>query len=153
MDEKCRVKDEELTEFFYGESSDPGLEAHAAGCRECSRRLEGMKKVTDIINSSRRELPREAWDIHTASVMKKIRAARQIKMPSFISGLFANRLVLTGAAAFAAVLFVAGAGFMYSAKTSAHDRDRAITERMEMFENMEVLERLDFYSNLAGERE
>lgn len=73
-------------------------------------------------------------------------------MPSFLKGLFANRLVLTGAAAFAAVLLVAGAGFIYSARTSAQDRDRAITEKIELFENMEVLERLDFYSTMAGEK-
>lgn len=152
MPEKCRIKDEELVELFYGESSDPGLEAHAALCPECSRKIAGFKTVTGIIESSRKELPREAWDLHAAGVMSKIRKSRQIriKMPSFLKTLFANRFVVTGAAAFAAVMFVAGAGFIFTQKSNVYDRDRAVLERVEMFENMEVLERLEFYSRIAG---
>ncbi len=153
MAEKCRIKDEELIELFYGESSDPGLEVHAAACAECARKLAGMKAVTGVIESSRMELPREAWDLHTRGVMARIKKSRQlkIKMPSFIKSLFASRLVLTGAAAFAAVVFVAGAGLLFNQKTKVYDRDRAVLERIEMFENMEVLERLDFYSRIAGD--
>jgi len=144
---------EEILDFVCGEIADADkkqeIEEHIKSCAQCAAVEKEYRAVTDAANTLSVDFSEDIWKMQRDSIIRRLRKTESVfdKIRVFAAGLFEIKKI---GVAFLLVLFIgAGATVYKHNKTLA--RDKAITEKMEFFENMEIIERLEFYEKVAEE--
>ena len=154
MKNKCDSLEEKIIEFVYGEA-EPGTEeeikAHLDSCEGCKRKVAGYKKVAERAGSIKVDFSDDIWRMQRESIIRRVRKEKDAGVLGWLGkavrGLFEARKL---SFALAVLLLIAvGAGIQNYKKNEMLARDKAITEKFELYENLEILERLDFYAEVS----
>ncbi|HDQ26374.1 MAG TPA: hypothetical protein ENN43_06490 [bacterium] len=152
MSDKCGFPRDRLMEYVYSgteEAKDIAeIEAHIKGCAGCAEKAAGYKSAIKAYSEIKVDFSEDVWDIQRQEIIRKIRKERKdpfaavLKVFSFVFG--HKKLGF-------ALLLVALAGVWagHYRNQAALQRDRVMIEKVDVLENMEILERLDFYRDLA----
>jgi anti-sigma factor RsiW len=150
MEGKCGMIKDTIIEYIYGEL-EPGkralFEAHLKECPECAKLAAGYAKVREAFEKVRPEMTQEDFDFHRENTVAKINEPQ----PGIIDRIKSFLTVQKLAYAMAVLLLVAagaGTGY-YTSYTGKLAKEKAIAEKMDMLENMEIIERLDFYKQMS----
>ena len=148
---KCGIKNEMLVDYVYGETG-PGtglaaLESHISGCPECRAEIEKLKAVSKAAASIKVDFSEDIWTMQRSAILKKLKKneKKRVNLPGFFRGLFPAGAILTAAM----ILIVAGAGLTYFYHSKSVEQQRTLAEKSEMLQNLDIIERLDFYEKIS----
>jgi|GEM_PF-1861758 len=149
----CAKVKELLVDYAYNESAREDrqfVESHIERCALCAEELEGIKKTASAASSMKAELPEHMWDMHLNGIMKRLnKPAKKVFAFNLKFGFNIRPL----AAGFAGLLMIAAgtlAYFGYFNKSMPSDsRETEMAESLDMMQNMEIIERLEFYKTMT----
>jgi anti-sigma factor RsiW len=148
---KCGIKEETLVDYLYGEIGPGGekdsLEEHIRACPECRAEIKKLEALRAAAESMKVDFSPDIWDMHRASVMKGLKKIGKRK--NFISGLFGAHVPARALLAAALIVLLAGAGVTYFYHVKAEEQQKVFAEKAEMLQNLDVIERLDFYEKIS----
>lgn len=160
MKKECGFYDDKLLEFSFGElDAEPELkkkvEEHLAICIECWEKVDGYRKTSATAAAAMKvDFSDEVWEMQRREIIKratyKVDVLAEIR--NFITGLLTTRKLATG---FALLVFLAvgsGAGYNYFKYAEKLKSERVMISKVDMLENIEIIERLDFYKKMAETR-
>lgn len=150
----CGNMEQDLVLYYYGELDDPQkirLKTHMENCAGCRRYLEEMQSILPLTEKVD-EPPQMFWDNYTREMKQRL-ATVQERQPWWRGLLASFQPWAVPAVAAAAVVVLAltltfGKGFWR--KQEAPPDDEAlmevlpVAENLEFFQNMEVLDAMDF---------
>jgi anti-sigma factor RsiW len=148
---KCGIKSETLVDYIYGEIEPGGdingLEAHISGCPGCRAELERLRAVREAGASLKVDFSADVWNMQRSAIMKELKKKKKTGMDvfEFLRGKFPAGAILAAAL----ILMVAGAVITFFYHAKAVEQQRTFAEKSEMLQNLDVIERLDFYEKIS----
>jgi anti-sigma factor RsiW len=158
MKKECEFYDDKLLEYACGELT-PGLEKkvseHTAICVDCWKKVDGYKKASQVAASAMKvDFSDEIWEMQRREIIKRVTYRVNIwkELVKFLVKSFSTRKLAAGFALF--ILLAAGgaAGFKYFQHEKVLEAQMTITNKIDMFENMAIIERLDFYTKMSDRK-
>ena len=157
MKKECEFFSGKLLEFAMGElEAEPELkkkiEEHVSICTDCWKKVDGYRKAGETAASVMKvDFSDDVWEMQRKEIIRKVTQKPDVAgaVRKFLTGLLTvNRL----AAGFALVLMLATgtvAGLKYHDYAEKLKAERVMISKVDMLENMEIIERLDFYKKLS----
>ncbi len=156
---RCNKARKDLTAFLDGELDEKtraGIEAHLAGCSACRWEREALEKVRDAMESV--EAPTLGFPVSAEAILDRARAGsrasgskqregRGWRVLDLPVGLRPGVAVATGVLLVAAVW---GISFLRSVPLPT-DQDVLMVEKMELFENLDLIRHLSLLEGLEPE--
>ncbi len=149
---KCGVDNSLLADYIYGEIEDASkvkeLEGHIKGCAECAKETDALRAVLKASKLSRVNFSEEVWSMQRQDILRKVRQSKPTPV-SFMKaffGLFSFKKL--GLAVL--IVVMAGVGTQYFRYVKSVEQQKAIAEKMELLQNLAIIERLDFYEKISG---
>ncbi|GEM_PF-5427820 len=145
----CKFVEENMIEYIYEESLDPeilaGIKEHLKLCFKCRERVDAYMKIKESAKKIVVNFPEEVWDLHRQEIKKKITKISIVDdIKEKIFSIFnIKKLVF----AFLVLLFVF-AGFEFVKINQEKVKYKSIIENMELFENISLIEQIDFYAKI-----
>ncbi len=148
--DKCKNTKERIIEYIYGEmdiAGKAGFEAHLKECPDCGKLVLSYAKVRDAYAKAEVRLSDSAWQAQLVGIKLKLAENK----PTLIEKMKAFLSVKKLSFAMAIMLMVAGAGTGIYTSEKLRTQDRTIAEKMEMLENLDIIERFDFYKQVSDD--
>lgn len=147
----CAKIKELLPDYAYGETGKDDtafIQAHIAKCGECLAELDKIKKIAQAASGLKAELPQHMWDMHLKGIISRLDepVKKGFALPAWLN----VRVLAAGFAVF--MMLVAGTFtyFGYFKKAlPVKGTETEMAESLDMFENMEIIERLEFYKTMT----
>lgn len=155
MKKECEFYNDKLLEHAYGELT-PDLEKkvseHIGICVDCWKKADGYKKASKVAAAAMQvDFSGEVWEMQRREIIKRATYRVNIwkEAVKFLVDIFSGRRLAAGLALF--ILLAAGgvAGFKYFQHEKVLEAQMTITNKIDMFDNMPIIERLDFYSKMS----
>jgi anti-sigma factor RsiW len=157
MKKECEFFDDKLLEYALGElEAEPELkkkiEEHTGICTDCWKKVDGYKSTAAAAATAMKvELSEDAWELQRKEIIK--RATYRVDVPAeirkFLLNLLTTRKLATGFALFIVLAAGAGAGIKYYNYSKQLQAERTMITKVDMLENIEIIERLDFYKKMS----
>ena len=149
---KCWTKSELLVDYIYGELDDRAkaheVEDHIKTCPECAREAAELEAVLKAAKANTVDFSEDIWAMQRQNITRKIRKAAA-PAGSFLK-LLRTAFGVKVLSAAAAILVMAGVGTVYyRAVIMPKAEQPAISEKIELLQNLEIIERLDFYEKMS----
>lgn len=156
MKKECEFFSGKLLEYVYNElDAEPALkkkiEEHIAICTDCWKKVEDFRATSAAAaDSMKPEFSEEVWEMQRRQIIKRIKHRVDVaaEIRKFLKNILTTRKLAAGLALFIMLAAGAGAGFTYYRHQEQLRTERIITAKIDMFENMGVIERLDFYKKM-----
>jgi anti-sigma factor RsiW len=148
---KCGIKEETLVDYLYGEivpgKEKEALEAHIRSCPECGAGIKKLEALQAAAVSMKVEFSPDIWEMHRAAVIKRLK--KKEKQGGFAYGFFRTRVPARALWAAALIVLLAGAGVTYYYHVKSEEQQKVFAEKSELLQNLDVIERLDFYEKIS----
>lgn len=157
--EACEQFEEDLVLYYYGELAareHSAVTDHVQSCEPCRLYLKEMESILPLMITPD-EPPQAFWDDYSRELRHKLTAAQRGKswwqnLMSFLQP-WAIPAYATAAVAVLALTLTFGKGFWGSKEAPQEDEAfmeiLPAAENLEFFENMEVLDTMDFLEDLG----
>jgi hypothetical protein len=149
MKKECAETRANLVEYLYNETGDKDMlariKAHLHGCGECSAELEKFKKIELAAKGMKVEFPDAVWDMHRKGILAGLARTKKKNL------VFDFRFDIKRAGiALALVLIIVGVLTQFGNITKfIAQRTPSLMDDVDMVQNIEIIERLDFYKKLS----
>jgi hypothetical protein len=149
MKKECAETRANLVEYLYDEAGDEGMrervKTHLRGCGDCSAELEKLKKIESAAKGMKVEFPDAVWDMHRKGILAGL---ARTKRKDFIFDLHFD--IKRAGIALALVLIIIGVLTQFGNITKfIAQRTPSVMDDVDMVQNIEIIERLDFYKKLS----
>jgi hypothetical protein len=156
MKKECEFFSDKLLEYAFNElDGEPELkkkiEEHTAICTDCWNKVDGYRKTSAAAAAAMKpEFSEDVWEMQRRQIIKRVTHKVDViaEARKFLKNVLTTRKLAAGFALFVALAAGAGAGFTYYSHEEKLREERVITAKIDMFENMGVIERLDFYKKM-----
>ena len=151
MKKECQINSELLVDYVYGEITDvkkqSEVESHIKTCASCAAEVKKLKMVIEASKLNEVKFSSDIWAIHKEGILKKLKKADnpiQYLRERF-HAIFDFKVL--GVATL--ILLMTGVGIQYYKVIKVSQNQKAIAEQMELLQNFEIIERLDFYQKVS----
>jgi hypothetical protein len=148
---KCTISSGTLVDYIYGEIDDVSklheIELHIKSCPDCLMEIGRLEAVKKAAEANRVDFPEEIWSVQRQNILRKIRTDAPAKK-SF-GGIFHGIFDVKKLSLAALIIIMAGIGTQYYRNVKILDEQKAMADKMELLQNMEIIERLDFYEKMS----
>ncbi len=147
----CGVSSEALAEYIFGEmepSEASRIAGHIKECSACREEIKKLSAVSEAVKSIEVDFSGDIWDMQRASIIRKLE--KKEKQNVSIFRVFSPGFMLKTAGAAALIFILAAAGFKAFDYIKTVESRQAIAGNTEMLQNLEILERLDFYEKISA---
>ena len=151
MKKQCGITNELLVDYIYGEIEDASkaesLAAHIKVCASCAAEVDELNLVKKASGNAGINFSADIWAVHRQGVLRKLEKHENVflKMKEAFFAAFSFKVL--GLAAL--VLLMGGVGIRYYSVLKVTQEQKAIAEQMELLQNFEIIERLDFYEKIS----
>jgi hypothetical protein len=160
MKKECMFFDDKLLEYALAElDTEPELKAkiegHTSICMDCWKKVDAYKKTSAAAAAAMKvDLSEEVWEVQRKEIIKRVtyRVDVLAEIRKYILKMLTTRKLAAGFALFMFLAAGAGAGFRYFEYSEKLKSERVMISRVDMLENIEIIERLDFYKKMAEKR-
>lgn len=151
MKKQCPVTNETLADYVYGEIEDASkkseIEGHIKNCRECADETARLNLIKKAAKNADIDFSPDIWAVHSRGVLHKF-ARQENAFLKFKEAFFsAFDVKVLGLAAL--ILLLTGVGLQYYKVFKVIQDRKAMAEQMELLQNFEIIERLDFYEKIS----
>jgi hypothetical protein len=151
MKNVCPVSNELLTDYIYDEISDrtklAEIEAHIKSCPECRAELKKLKMVKEAAKANEVDFSADVWAIHKQGILKKLSENDIFLQTAWERFRSIMNIKTLGLAVL--ILLMTGAGIQYCSVLKVSQEKKVIAKQMELLQNYEIIERLDFYEKIS----
>lgn len=151
MKKLCGITNELLVDYIYGEMEEISkvkeLEGHLQSCASCAAEVKELNLVKRAAQNADINFSADIWAVHKQGVLRKLEKRENVflKMKEAFFSTFSFKVL--GLAAL--VLLMSGVGIRYYHVLKVSQEQKAISEQMELLQNFEIIERLDFYEKIS----
>jgi predicted anti-sigma-YlaC factor YlaD len=152
MKRDCGFIQENLLDYVYHELNNAKLkkdiDEHIKECPECVEKVEQYREIESTVKEMKVEFSDSVWELHRRGIHEKLNRKEPgllNNFAAFLKHFFSLRQI--GVALL--VLLLAGVGTQYFRGVQSTEDQRIVTEQMDMFQNMEIIERLEFYTQIS----
>jgi len=157
MKKECEFFREKLRDYAMGGlESEPELvrkiSEHTAICAECWNEADAYKKAMETAASVMRvEFSEDVWEMQRREIIKRVTYRPDIiaGIKKALASFFTTRRLAAGFALALIVAAGAGAAFRHYSYTRELKTEQTVISRLDMLENIEIIERLEFYKKLS----
>jgi anti-sigma factor RsiW len=151
---KCGIKSELLADYIYGEIEDKArlrsLEQHIKDCPDCTREAAELGEILKAAKAARVDFSGDIWSMQRQNIIRKI---RKIKAPGKgLSAVWHALFDIKKLSVAAVILVMVGVGAQYYRYIKASQEQSAIADKLELLQNLEIIERLDFYEKMSNNK-
>ena len=151
MKRLCGITDELLVDYIYEEIEDAAklaeIEAHVKNCALCAAELKQLDLVKKASKNADIDFSGDIWAMHKQGVLRKLAKKENVLMNLRVKVLSVFDFKVLGLAAL--ILMFTGAGMQYYRVVKATQDQKAMAGQMELLQNFEIIERLDFYEKIS----
>lgn len=160
MKKECEFFDDKLLEYALGElDTEPELKKkigeHIGICTDCWKKVDEYRQASAMAASVMKvDFSDDVWAVQRKEIIRRVTYRVDVLevIRKFLVKVMTTRKLAAGFAMLIMLAAGAGAGFKYHAYQENLKAERTMTSRIDMFENMEIIERLDFYKTMNDER-
>jgi|YelNatPaOPRAMG01_1025707.scaffolds.fasta_scaffold15432_6 hypothetical protein len=127
------------------------VKEHIEICPECWKIVDDYKKTNSLITGMLKvNFSEDVWEMERKEIIKRATQKIDIKKEiiKIFKLLFTTRRVLTAAVLTIFLVFCITLGGIQYKKNQELNKEKIIIENIGLLENMELLERLDFYKEI-----
>jgi len=160
MKKECEFFDDKLLEYAFGElDAEPELkkkiEQHTGICTDCWHKVDEYKKASAAAAEAMNvEFSQDAWELQRKEIIKRVTYRPDVpaNIRKFFVNLLTTRKLATGFALMMVLAAGAGAGIKYHNYSKQLQAERTMITKVDMLENIGIIERLDFYKKLSEKK-
>ena len=151
MKKQCGISNELLVDYIYGEMEDAAkvkeLELHLKTCDSCAAEVKGLNLVKKAAHNADINFSADIWAVHKQGILRKLSHKKNVfvSLKEKFFSIFDFKVL--GLAVL--VLLMGGVGIQYYNVLKVSQEQKAIAEQMELLQNFEIIERLDFYQKIS----
>ena len=155
MKKECEYFSDKLMDYAVGELAPEFLarvQEHAGMCTDCWKKVDEYKKAASVAADAMRvDFTDEVWEMQRREIIKKAtyRVNVLAEIGKFIVKAISARKLAAGVALLILLAAGTGAGYMYFKNEQQKQMEKTITNKIDMFDNMALIERLDFYEKMS----
>jgi len=151
MKKECGITNELLVDYIYGEITDAAkgaeIKTHIKTCASCAAEIKQLNLVKKASGNAGINFSADIWGVHRQGILRKLakkeNAFRNLK-EAFFSFFDVKIFGLA-----AVILLMTGAGLQYYRVLKVLQEQKAIAGQMELLQNFDIIERLDFYEKIS----
>jgi anti-sigma factor RsiW len=159
MKKECEFFKGKLIDYALDElDAEPELkkkiEEHTASCTDCWAEVDGYRKTSSLAASVMRvDFSGDVWEMQRKQIIKRVTRRVNVlaEIGKFFTAAFTTRKLAAGFALFIVLAAGVGAGAVYYNNAKQLEKERTITSRIDLLDNMEIIERLDFYKEMSDQ--
>lgn len=157
MKKECAFFDGKLLEYAMDElEAEPELkkkvEEHVSGCADCWKKADGYRRaMRTAAGVMKVDFSDEVWEVQRREIIRRVTHKTDVlrAVREFLGRLLTTRRLAAGFALTLVLAAGAGAGYRYYANARQLHAERTMISKVDMLENMELIERLDFYKKMS----
>lgn len=160
MKKECGFFDDKLLEYSLDElEAEPELkkkiEDHIGICTDCWKKADAYKQTAAAAREAMKvDFSEETWEMQRKEIIKRVTYRPDIlaAVRKFLVSLLTTRKLASG---FAMMVFLAvgtGAGVKYYNYTKQIQAERTMISKVDLLDNMDLIERLDFYKKISDKK-
>lgn len=158
MKKECEFYSDKLLDYAYGElplELEKRVSEHAAICVDCWKEVDGYKKAAQVAASAMTvDFSGDIWEMQRREIIKRVVYRPNIfkEAVKFLVRSFSARKLAAGLALLVLMAAAGAFGLKYLNDEKTLEAQMNITNKIDMFDNMPIIERLDFYKKMSDSR-
>ncbi len=157
MKKECGFFRDKLADFAMNEmDAEPELkkkiDEHVSICTDCWKVVDAYRKAAETAASVMRvEFSDDVWEMQRREIIKKATHKADVlgALRKSLGSFLITRKLAAGFALAVMVAAGAGAAYKYNSYRQEIRAEKTIISRLDMLENMEIIERLEFYKKIS----
>lgn len=155
MKKECQFFRDKLLDYSIGELEpdiSEKVKEHIEICTDCWKIVDDYKKISSItVDILKVDFSEDIWEMERKEIIKRITQKIDIvkEIKNILKILFTTNRVLTAVFATILLVFCITVGGVQYKKNKELNKEKIIIENIGLFENIELLERFDFYKKIA----
>jgi predicted anti-sigma-YlaC factor YlaD len=155
MKKECEFFREKLFDYVSGELTPDVTEKvkeHVGICPDCWQIVDDYKKANSTaVNVLKVDFTEDVWEIERKEIIKRVTQKTDVRKEIIkaLKILFTTKRVLTSAVATVVLVCFISIGMIQYNQNQELNKEKQIIQNVGLFEDMGILERLDFYQKIA----
>ena len=151
MKKECGITNELLVDYIYGEITDAAkqaeIETHIKTCASCGAEIKQLDLVKKAARNAGINFSADIWDVHRQGILRKL--AKKENVFKNLKEAFFSAFDVKVFGLAAVILLLTGAGLQYYSMLKVSQEQKAMAGQMELLQNFDIIERLDFYEKIS----